>query len=303
MLEHHAQHLLCFALLPLAHGVGIHAVEHKVLQQHQGLLLLRGLADVVLSRAGLNGVGHQSGDALRVGIAQHLRRLQRDVHGVDDAPPQGVLDVVVDIGDQVGQAHRLPLQRLGLGPLGVADDAVAHLPGQVQPLAVFLQPLHHPQGLLIVGKAPGHDLVQQPLSRMSKGGVPQVVPQSDGLSKVLVQGQAPGDGAGDTGDLQGVGHAGAVVVPLRLKEHLGLVLQPPESVAVDDAVDVPLKGGADGTLLLRPLPPPGILGQACHGGQGLYLPLLGPLSQSHGHPPCCGPRPPLCSISIYDFLF
>ena len=44
------------------------------------------------------------------------------------------------------------------------------------------------------------------------------------LGQVLVESQAPGDGSGHPDHLQGVGHAGAVMVPFRLKKHLGLML-------------------------------------------------------------------------------
>ena len=67
-----------------------------------------------------------------------------------------------------------------------------------------------------MGEAARGHLVQGPLSGVAKGGVAQVVAQGDGLGQVLVQPQGPRDGPGDAGDLQGVGHAGAVVVPLRL---------------------------------------------------------------------------------------
>ena len=67
-----------------------------------------------------------------------------------------------------------------------------------------------------MGETPGHDLVQQPLPCVAEGGVPQIVSQGDRLGQILVQRQAPGNGPRDTADLQSVGHAGAVVVPLRL---------------------------------------------------------------------------------------
>ena len=218
------QHILGLALLPLGGGIGVHAGEHKVLQRQHGLGHRRGLSDFRLARAGLDGVPHQRVDPRPVGKAQHLAGLQGDVHGIENAAPQGVLDVVVDIGDVVGQPDHLALQRGSGGAARVAEDAVAHLPGQVQSLAVFLQPLHHPHRLAEVGKAPGHQLVEHPLPGVAEGGVAQIVAQGDGLGQVLVQGQGPGDGPGDTIDLQGVGHAGAVVVSLGQEEHLGLVL-------------------------------------------------------------------------------
>ena len=116
-----------------------------------------------------------------MGEAQDAGDFQGNVHGVDDAPTEGILNVVVDIGDLVGQADHLPLQGGGLLPPGVADDAVAHLPGQVQPRPVLLQAVHHPKGLLVVGEAAGHQLVEQALSGVAEGGVAQVVAQGDGL--------------------------------------------------------------------------------------------------------------------------
>src|SRR4029077_18445569 len=63
-----------------------------------------------------------------------------------------------------------------------------------------------------------------------------------GFCQLLVQVQNLRDGARDLRHLQRVRQPGAIVVPGRRKEHLRLVLEPPEGLAVDDAVAVPLKG-------------------------------------------------------------
>ena len=73
----------------------------------------------------------------------------------------------------------------------------------------------------------------------------QVMAQGDGLGQILVQVKAPGNGPGNAGHLQGMGHAGAVVVPFRLEKDLGLMHQPAEGFGVDDPVDIPLVTGAD----------------------------------------------------------
>ena len=79
---------------------------------------------------------------------------------------------------------------------------------------------------------------------MAEGGVAQIMPHGDGLGQILVQAQGTGHGAGNPGHLQGVGHAGTVVISFRAEKHLGFVHQTPEGFAVYDAVVVPLEAGA-----------------------------------------------------------
>ena len=54
--------------------------------------------------------------------------------------------------------------------------------------------------------------MQRPLSHVAKRSVAQIVAQGDGLHKVGVQPQGDCDGAGNLGDLQGVGQTGPPVV-------------------------------------------------------------------------------------------
>ena len=100
-------------------------------------------------------------------------------------------------------------------------------------------------------EAAGKNLVQGPLPGVAEGGVAQVVPQGGGFRQVLVQVQRPGHRPGQAADLQRVGQTGAVMVPLRLQKHLGLVLQAAEGLGVGDPVNIPLKAGADLALRLR----------------------------------------------------
>ena len=78
----------------------------------------------------------------------------------------------------------------------------------------------------------------------------EVVPEPDRLGQVLVQPQRPGDGAGDPARFEGVGEAGAVVVALRGDEDLGLVLEPPKGLRMDDPVAVALKRRSHRAVLL-----------------------------------------------------
>ena len=86
---------------------------------------------------------------------------------------------------------------------------------------------------------------------MAEGRVAQIVAHGDGLRQIFVEAQGPGDGLGDAGNLQGMGHPGAVVVPLRVQKHLGLVHQPAEGLAVDHPVRIPLVAGAHILLPFR----------------------------------------------------
>ena len=79
---------------------------------------------------------------------------------------------------------------------------------------------------------------------MAEGRVAQIVRQGQGFGKILVQPQLPGDGAGDLGDLDGMGQPRPELVAFVVDEDLRLVLQPPEGGGMDDPVPVPLIGGA-----------------------------------------------------------
>ena len=107
------------------------------------------------------------------------------------------------------------------------------------------------------------------------------MPQGDSLGQVLIQPQGPAQRPGDLADLQGMGQPGAVVVPLRGKEHLGFVGQPPEGIAVQDPVSIPLERGAHGTFFLGALPTAGFIGEGCPGRKDLVL--QGLLLLSNGH--------------------
>ena len=77
---------------------------------------------------------------------------------------------------------------------------------------------------------------------MAEGRVPEVVGQRQRLGEVLVHPENTADRARDLRHLQAVGEARAVVIPLVIDEDLGLVLEPAERRAVDNAVAVALEG-------------------------------------------------------------
>ena len=177
------------------------------------------------------------------GLAQHRDLRRRQVGRQQHAGPHRVVDVVVDVGDPVHQPDDLALQRRRLArPARVPQDPVAHRRGQVQPL----QHVDHPQRVLVVPEAAPEALaraaVQHVLPDVAERRVAEVVPQPDRLREVLVQPQRPRDRARDLGRLQRVREPRPVVVALRRHEHLRLVLEPPERLAVHDPVAVALEG-------------------------------------------------------------
>jgi hypothetical protein len=127
----------------------------------------------------------------------------------------------------------------------VVEDAVAHLLGQVEAVAVALQHLDHPQRVLVVAEAAATALAQRgiegALARVAEGRVAEIVAEPDRLGQVLVQPQRPRHRAGDPAGLERVGEPGPVVIALGGDEDLGLVLEPAEGLGVDDAVAVALK--------------------------------------------------------------
>ncbi len=112
---------------------------------------------------------------------------------------------------------------------------------RLRPLAVVLEHVDDAQALLVVTEAARHQRVEHAFAGVPERRVPEVVPERDRFGELLVQAQHLGDGARDLRDLERVRQAGAVVIAGRRKEHLRLVLQPAERLAVDDAVAVVLE--------------------------------------------------------------
>ena len=118
-------------------------------------------------------------------------------------------------------------------------------------VAVALELIYHAKRLLIMVKRRSHHIRQRSLARVTERRVPQIVPIGRGLGKVFIQPQRAADGSCNPADLQRVGHARAVVVPLGREKDLRLVHEPPEGLAVDDPVRIPLVACAHLVFLRR----------------------------------------------------
>ena len=88
------------------------------------------------------------------------------------------------------------------------------------------------------------------LAGVAERRVAEVVAERDRLGQLFVQPQHLGDRPRDLRDLERVRQPRAVVVAGRREEHLRLVLQPAERLAVDDAVAIALKRRPDVVLRL-----------------------------------------------------
>ena len=86
-----------------------------------------------------------------------------------------------------------------------------------------------------------HQFADDALTGMTKRRVPEIVSERNRLGEFFVQAQHLRDGARDLRDLERVCEAGAIVIAGRREEHLRLVLQPPERLAVNDAVAIALE--------------------------------------------------------------
>src|SRR5947209_16320556 len=135
----------------------------------------------------------------------------------EDAGAQGIVDVVVDVGDPVDEADDPALERPRRTGPGVIDDAVANGLAEVEAAPVALEAVDDPQRMLVVAKAHAVPVleaaVEDLLADMSERGVPEVVAERDRLGQVLVERERARDGARDAGGLQSVREPRPVVVP------------------------------------------------------------------------------------------
>ena len=249
VLEQSSEHALRFLELAAHRRRQIQVAEHERAQLLEGLQNVSGHSDrLVIARERLvDHVAHHAIDALTSGASERGADLLRDVVFREKPGPDSVIDVVIDIRDDVGDAHDVALQgqrarfrpgakQLALLALGVLEDSIANLDGEIE----VLQNLHDADRLPVVVEPAFHQLVQRGLARMSECGVAEVVAEADGFGEDFVEAKGLGDRARDLRYFEHVREARPVVIALRREEDLRLVLQPAKRFAVNDAVAVAL---------------------------------------------------------------
>ena len=124
--------------------------------------------------------------------AEQLDLGVRQVGLGEDAVPDRVVDVVVDVRDAVDDADDLALERLRLLRARVGEDAVAHLVREVEPP-------RDAQRLLVVAEPPAERCVERVVERLLAGvperRVARVVAKADRLDEILVEAERPRDDA------------------------------------------------------------------------------------------------------------
>ncbi len=219
------------------------------------------LADLRKLRAHLARVAREQRNILQLGQLQQARA-------------QPVVDVVVVVGDLVGEVGDLRLEaRLALLQEALADvtqlagvlertvlqDAFARLEREIEAVeaaVALLELVDHAQRLQVVLESAVllHALVQRVLPGVPERRVPEVVRQGDRLDEVFVDAELPGDRATDLRDLERMRQARAEEIAFVIDEDLGLVLEPAERAGVDHAIAVPLERRPPGRVRLGVAP-------------------------------------------------
>ena len=198
-------------------------------------------------------------------VIGNIIRDRRDLRFGARVAPEREIEGRVEVGDALRNAALAIFSgriALGVGQRPVVlHDPFERFPGQVQPVEAGIAPVHHghgAQGLGIVVEAAEvpEAGIERPLAGVPERRVAEVMGERERLGEVLIERQGARERAGDLGDFQGVGQAGAVVVALVEHEHLGLVLEAAERGRVDDPVGIAAERAAGRALGLGMEPPP-----------------------------------------------
>ena len=184
-----------------------------------------------------------------------------DMGDLEQAGLYAVVEVGGEVGDFIGEVDELSFEGwtlsqkvggefgvpIGAVVAGVLDDAFADAEGEVEAAVggvALLEVLDDAEGVEIVVEEAAvalEALVESALTGVAERRVADVVDQGEGLGEVLVEAEAGGNGAGDLGDLDGVGEAGAEVVGGAAGEDLGLAGETAEGSGLDNALAVTLE--------------------------------------------------------------
>ena len=197
-------------------------------------------------------------------MAPHHRILEQFVEP-EDARAQPVIDVVIVIGNVVGERGDLRLEarpaaerevpvvvRLAKRPARrrhrpiVLGQPLERLPAEVEPVEAgigCLEPRDDADGMLVMIEPAGigERRVERILAAMAERRMAKVVAEAQHFGQIFVEAERAGDGAADLRDFEAVRQPDAVMVAVGRDEHLGLVAQAAEGDRMDDPVAVALE--------------------------------------------------------------
>jgi hypothetical protein len=183
-------------------------------------------------------------------FAENCDAIGRDLLCRNYPAPDGIVYIVIDIGNPVSYFNDLSLQGGRLHRAGVVQNPVPHFPCQVKASAPF-QVINHPEALFVMLKSGLKNLVQRCFAGMPKWCVAEVMAQGYRFGKVLIKPQRPGYRPGNLCDFHSVSEPGAVMISLRDNKHLCLMFEAAVAFGVNNPVPVTLESSAHTAFLFR----------------------------------------------------
>jgi hypothetical protein len=190
-----------------------------------------------------------------------------EIRFVDELGDEGVLEIVDVVGESVGEGGDLTFEEGEHGVVeevvevgqvggfevgaielgGVEGEALAEFKGEVEATEFgvgMFEVFDDAEGLGVVFKTAVifHGIGEGEFAGVAEWGMAEIVGEGDDFGKVGVGGEATAEPAGELGDFEGVGHAGAVVIAFVIDEDLCFVFEAAESGGGEDAMAIELEG-------------------------------------------------------------
>ena len=128
-----------------------------------------------------NHILNQRIDAAAVAFAEHGGNAVRYIAFRKHLRAHGIVNIMVEIGDAVGIANDLPLQRFRQLVARMAEDAAPRFIAEIQPHAVVFQLVHNAKRLLVMAKRFSRDLRERDLAGMTERRMPQIMSECNRL--------------------------------------------------------------------------------------------------------------------------
>ena len=241
----------CLVFLPLCLWIQVNIFKHIFSEADHCSFHLFGHDDRRFIHTVDDHVMYHGVQTFFAGITKNPAVFVRDILLHENASPDCIVDVVIDIGYLIRKTEHLALQGAGSARCGMVQDTVQYFPCQVQAGALLLHTLHDSHALFVMGKMVY--AVQGALPCVAKRRMPQIVAQCNCLYQILIQPEGLCNRPRILRDLQRMRQPCPIVIPFGQQKNLGLLLQAPEGLAVQNPVPVALKYGPDIAFRLLPL--------------------------------------------------